>query len=78
MPLDKVQSSMQKTFKTNFTQLYTALAMIREVAQRGVITDTSRSVLSLTAVAIEILENMADEGRYVPAAVTQIESELLM
>jgi hypothetical protein len=69
---------MQKTLETNFTQLYTALAMIREVAQRGVVNDTSRSVLSLTAVAIEILENMADESSYLPAAVTHVESELLM
>ena len=69
---------MQKTLETNFTELYTALAMIREVAQRGVVTDTSRSVLSLTAVAIGILENMADEGRYLPAGITHVESELLM
>jgi hypothetical protein len=32
----------------------------------------------LTAVAIEILENMADESSYLPAAVTHVESELLM
>jgi hypothetical protein len=71
---------LDQTIERKLTRVYVALALTREVAQRGVAhNETSNSMLSLIDVASEMLEELLDTSdTSLSIPTSPLELEMLM